>query len=1755
MATVWDTVMWIFGGGRYGGAHGDGAGPLAIPQQQLQQQPPIQLGGDGDNGNYAIFLYQQIHNAAPQMKEIMSCMFLVQMAILFLILAWIVVKRFTVGIATLSGHIKKQFWDRFWNNKRDNEPVRDSQTIRPRERRGPWIHPDNSRELNNRPGQLIWENENRATPPPDYSSIDFQRDVTTAITASILGAHAPQSSVAARTSEEKASNTVVNRITLPPSITPELFTKKMDVRKWLIKFDNFVNNQGVDDKVGTLRLFLDAECAELMGMAIPHGLDYESAKRIMIEIYGRDGKTVSELEHQFERAEQGLEESNHLFFIRLVNLARRAFVDRTEEAIREKIICRFVRGLINPQVKHQLMMENINDIQTLLERAKQMDVSLKRFGDGKQEKPEPNTRENEARISSTQIRASNTQACYRCGQNGHIARLCPTAPTPSAPPASVVVQPLGNQQQQQSLYSSGININTGGPALNNRATTAAATVLNNGGRNQGSNNTITAIDKDMGPEVEERRLIGKCKINDKLFTCVLDTGCDLTTIGARVAIETDAELVEWTYRPQLADGHNLELEQARVKLTLNRKVSNIIVPILPSLPVDVLIGLDVISQHPTFKPIYDKLKAQLGNSQESEIGEGANVEAGPGVELQSTGQIQMIQQQKHEVLEKLLEDGSKPETVRAIIETDEQEPRPKIPTIVNLEPKEIVDGLMTTREIEEVLYRVDIMNNYNERDLNVVRYFLDNLVKDISAKSYKDLTPTRVIEHVIRVTSEIPKKQKFRPVPQAKREEFKQIIMELRDAGFIEPSQSCWRHNARIVIKPDGSIRPAFDFRDINSVTIPDAFMLPNIQIIFTRMARSKWHSKTDFCNGYFQIWIEKQSRPYTAIITEWGLFQWCVMAMGLKNSAATYQRLMNYVFADYMEKFVECYVDDLDINSETLRLHILHVVLVFKRIAEQGLWVKQSKCEWVKEEIRFLGHTISKGVIKPSQQNIDKLLSFGVPKDKKTCRAFVGLAAYYECFQKDFAVIAAPLHKAGAKNAKKFIWTPECQQSYERLREEIKGKFLKVIDPNKDILIDTDASAKGIGGVMGQEHDGKEFPCRNYSKALSEAQQKYPAIERELMAIVKSLQHFRYYIIGRKVIVRVDHKPLKYLTTMKDMSQRLYNWWLDLENFHAEIVYRPGKSHINADALSRLISTRYEEQDDEPERPVNLVLFLWKSEKNSSILLIMNEFSQAILGDQQKDENIEWIKAVIEVHGEIPPKEIKAKGQEQAEYIRKYNSLKVKENLLFYTPVDNLGRIMERYVVPNYARDKVMEKLHKSVFSGHMGVNKTIGRAYERVWWPFCRSAIEKFIRECEECQKIKRGLRFNPPMQPIEVKRPMQLICTDDAGPLPRTRKGNIYIQIVVDHFTKLLGLYAKSENTAKTGAKIIMGYMMIYGLAEQVLSDQGASFESELLAELMDLLDIRKVRTSAFHPQTDGISEKAVGTIKQMISAYVSAQQDDWDKHLEQLCYAYNTSVHEATKMTPMEAMFNRKIKIPLDIFYKAVEITDEEARRIKDMDMSFTVGSYAYQVRDELQGIYELISKNKSIKMDRARINHERKVRAANFKVGEYVLVLDQQPPKKGRNASISKKWTGPWLIEYIYNGVDYALKSFHTKRVLYKTVHQCLLKKWHGPAFQHAKFKTTKHRERESKAGREILNTQDSNANTQVEVQVGNGKAQNQQMDFTTHMMQNKSQTKRKTDNKQVKRLEKAAITHDVQAIKQAVRTGRVRRRPDFFQAQ
>jgi hypothetical protein len=179
------------------------------------------------------------------------------------------------------------------------------------------------------------------------------------------------------------------------------------------------------------------------------------------------------------------------------------------------------------------------------------------------------------------------------------------------------------------------------------------------------------------------------------------------------------------------------------------------------------------------------------------------------------------------------------------------------------------------------------------------------------------------------------------------------------------------------------------------------------------------------------------------------------------------------------------------------------------------------------------------------------------------------------------------------------------------------------------------------------------------------------------------------------------------------------------------------------------------------------------------------------------------------------------------------------------------------------------------------------------------------------------------------------------------------------------------------------------------------------------------------------------------------------------------------------------------------------------------------------------------------MERAKVRHDRVVRAANFKIGDFVLLLDKAPPKKGKNASISYKWTGPWEVEMVINEVNYALKSFHTKRILFKEAHQCHLKRWHGPAMQHAKFKTTKHREHESKSGKEVLNTQESNVGSQETTQHNIGLVVAPQSEITGRI---KSKVTNKI--KPIKRLPMEIIVED--GVKTTTRSGRRTKKPDFL---
>jgi hypothetical protein len=441
-----------------------------------------------------------------------------------------------------------------------------------------------------------------------------------------------------------------------------------------------------------------------------------------------------------------------------------------------------------------------------------------------------------------------------------------------------------------------------------------------------------------------------------------------------------------------------------------------------------------------------------------------------------------------------------------------------------------------------------------------------------------------------------------------------------------------------VVNKKDGGTRITIDYRPLNNKTIQDALTVPYVRDLFAQLQDSKWFSKLDFCSGYFQIKMDPESKKYTAFSTEFGLFQFKVMPMGLTNSAATFQRFVQHVFADFLTDFVKVYIDDILVHSKTMEEHIKHVQLVITRIQEYGLKIKLAKCEFTVEEIQFLGHIISHNKIKPVKDKLKKLKNFERPKNIKKTQAFLGLAVYYKLFGKEFSEIAAPLYSM--IGTRKFKWTNECETAFNKIKNLFNEEsFLRIPDQINPLILDTDASGTGIGAVLSQLVNNEEYPIGCYSKHLTETEGRYPVTEKEFMVIAKAISFFKYYLYGKEFTVRTDHQPLKHLFTAPHLSDRIYRWYIDIGDYKFKIIYRKGKQHGNADAISRLTDESDEnKQENEQNENTNTIICLKQQNLIGSkhTLAITLESTNNI--DQTSDVNIQWIRNLILKFGDNKP-------------------------------------------------------------------------------------------------------------------------------------------------------------------------------------------------------------------------------------------------------------------------------------------------------------------------------------------------------------------------------------------------------------------------------------------------------------------------------------------------------------------------------------
>ncbi|XP_076061649.1 uncharacterized protein LOC143037398 [Oratosquilla oratoria] len=405
----------------------------------------------------------------------------------------------------------------------------------------------------------------------------------------------------------------------------------------------------------------------------------------------------------------------------------------------------------------------------------------------------------------------------------------------------------------------------------------------------------------------------------------------------------------------------------------------------------------------------------------------------------------------------------------------------------------------------------------------------------------------------------------YRLSPQ-KKKIMEEEVQQLMTQGLVEPSTSPWASPAILVPKPGGEWRLCVDYRQVNAVTQADPYPLPRIDDLIEEVATAQFLSKLDLMKGYHQIPLTSRARTISAFVTPHGHFQYTVTPFGMKNSGASFQRLVNWLVEGLPG--VRAYSDDIIVFSDTWVDHLYRLQGLFDRLAQAHLTVNMKKSSFGRSSIAYLGHQVGQNNITPLEAKIKDIVEFQVPKTRRGIRRFLGMLGFYRRYCPNLADVAAPLTRMLSCNP--FRWDEGANAAIEECKKLLsRGPVLIAPDYGKTFIIFCDASKVAVGAMLAQEKDGVMRPISFMSQVLKDYQTRYSTIEKEALALVLALKKFHVFL-DREVVILSDHNPLKYIIEGKTKNDRLARWAIALQGYNLTVKYIPGKSNVVADALSR---------------------------------------------------------------------------------------------------------------------------------------------------------------------------------------------------------------------------------------------------------------------------------------------------------------------------------------------------------------------------------------------------------------------------------------------------------------------------------------------------------------------------------------------------------------------------------------------------------
>jgi RNase H-like domain found in reverse transcriptase/Reverse transcriptase (RNA-dependent DNA polymerase)/Integrase zinc binding domain len=840
----------------------------------------------------------------------------------------------------------------------------------------------------------------------------------------------------------------------------------------------------------------------------------------------------------------------------------------------------------------------------------------------------------------------------------------------------------------------------------------------------------------------------------------------------------------------------------------------------------------------------------------------------------------------------------------------------------------------------------DMTPELEEEDRKMKELFSDRFPIDIPHTSQ---LPTNVYHRIPLRDEKVQIYSRPYACPKKYRESWKTLIDQHLAAGRIRPSSSPFASPSFIIPKADPTVLPRWviDYRQLNANTIPDRTPLPRMEEILGDCAKGKFFAKIDMTNSFFQTRVHPDDIWKTATSTPFGLFEWTVMPMGFCNSPATHQRRMNEALRPLIGEICHAYLDDIIIWSQTLEEHKINVAKVLGALRKAHLYCSPKKTRLFLTKVHFLGQIVSSKGLEADPARIERLLNWPVPTSTTEMRRFLGLVRSVAEYLPHLAEHNLILSELTKKEYDIMFpqWEEKHQKAFDSMKELVVGRdCLTTIpdddsDPNQKVFVTTDASDRTTGGIISVGKDWETSrPAAFDSMQMNAAQRNYPVHEKELLAIIRALQKWRVHLLGRHFDIYTDHRTLEHLPKQRDLSRRQARWMEFLSQYDFDLHYLKGDENLAADALSRSPDASPAEGDLEVDDP--------------PLMALLPELWQEFLAQDMRSP----ISALTIMADPDIVANIKEGYKVDAYCIKLLQNLHSLPNVHLE---DGLLYTGSRLIIPKWGniRELLFQAAHDAL--GHFGFDKAYGSLRDAYFWPGMRTELEdKYIPSCTECQRNKSTThKPTGPLHPLPIPdKRFDSVAIDFIGPLPED-KGYNGIMTMTDRLgaADVQIKEIRMNMTAEQLAKVFFdNWYCENGLPLEIISDRDHLFNSKFWEELHKLTRVKIKMSSAYHPETDGASERTNKTINQLLRYHVNRNQKNWVSALPCVRFGIMNTVNTSTGFSPfqLKSGFSPRVLPPLTQTDREEILTGGNEDKLRALEVFSRIEQDVQEAQDNL-----------------------------------------------------------------------------------------------------------------------------------------------------------------------------------------------------------